>query len=242
MHLNSSLVRFRNNKPYLLKKTLITILVLGFFVYMFISLNWLTFLILFLFVGLPIIFKIRKQPSEGKGFLGKVKNFYKNMYKDYVIDEIPLDFNCNENEITITLHRAELVKNKPACEIFTIKKDAIAGIMFDDTDCDFLILFQDADVVVCDENTMKQLRTVHQQNSTVCFRVDEFDKYLELFSKYKYQVEKLSEIEDEEEETEDPELMEKQINNTDVSETETQNTESVEKNIETTSPENKKTF
>ena len=212
MHFNNTTVRFRNNKPYLLKKTIITLSVIGFLVYMFLSVNWLTFLILFLFVGLPIVFKIRKQPSEGKGFFGKVKNFYKNMYKDYVIDKLPLDFNCTENEITISLHRAELIKNKPSHETFTIKKDDIAGIMFDDTDNDFLIMFQDASVLVSDEETMKQLRTIHQQNSTICFRTETPEECLDLLSKCGYQLEKLSEIEDEEEETEDPELVANQKN------------------------------
>ena len=210
MHFKNTIVRFRNNKPYLLKKTLITVAVLGFFVYMFVSLNWLTSLILFLFIGLPIIFKIRKQPSEGKGFFGKVKNFYKNMYKDYVIDTIPVDFTCNEDEMIVVLHKAEIVKGKTAIETFNIKKDKIAGIMLDDTDEDILIMFQEADVNVSDESTQKELRTVIQQDSTICFSIKENPTIVDMLKENGYEIELLSEIEDEEEETEDPELVSKQ--------------------------------
>lgn len=220
MHFKNTVVRFRNNKPYLLKKTLITVAVLGFFVYMFISLNWLTSLILFLFIGLPIIFKIRKQPSEGKGFFGKVKNFYKNMYKDYVIDTIPVDFTCNKDEMIVVLHRAEIVKGKTAVETFNIKKDKIAGIMLDDTDEDILIMFQEADVNVLDESTQKELRTVIQQDSTICFSIKENPTIVDMLKENGYEIELLSEIEDEEEETEDPELVAKQNENENTNENE----------------------
>ena len=210
MHLNNTIVRFRNNKPYLLKKTIITLTIIGLFTYMIISLNWLTCLILFLFVGLPIIFKVRKQPSEGKGFFGKVKNFYKNMYKDYVIDEIPIDVHCDVDKITINLHKAEFIKNVAALETFEIQKDNIAGILFDDTDNDFLIMFQEARVTVLNEDTSDVLRTVNQLNSTICFRVDDPEAYLNIFNDCGFVVEKLSEIQDEEEETEDPELVAQQ--------------------------------
>lgn len=218
MHFKNTTVRFRNNKPYLLKKVLVTIAVLGFFTYMFISLNWLTSLILFLFIGLPIIFKIRKQPSEGKGFFGKVKNFYKNMYKDYVIDTVPIDFTCNEDEITLDLHRAEIVKSKPALETFNIKKSNIAGIMFDDTDEDILIMFQEANISIFDENTKKELRTVIQQDSTVCFSIKENPDIINVLKDNGYEIELLSEIENEEEETEDPELVAKQSESDPVNE------------------------
>lgn len=220
MHFKNTVVRFRNNKPYLLKKTLITVAVLGFFVYMFISLNWLTSLILFLFIGLPIIFKIRKQPSEGKGFFGKVKNFYKNMYKDYVIDTIPVDFTCNKDEMIVVLHRAEIIKGKTAVETFNIKKDKIAGIMLDDTDEDILIMFQEADVNVLDESTQKELRTVIQQDSTICFSIKENPTIVDMLKENGYEIELLSEIEDEEEETEDPELVAKQNENENTNENE----------------------
>ena len=213
MHFKNTNVRFRNNKPYLLKKTIITITVLGFFTYLCVSLDWLTFLILFLFIGLPIIFKIRKQPSEGKGFFGKVKNFYKNMYKNYVIDSVPMDFTCNEDEILIVLHKAEIIKGKTAVETFAIKKNSIAGIMFDDTDQDILIMFQEAKVNVLDEETKNELRNITQQDSTICFSVKENPNIVDELKEKGYEIEFLSEIEDEEEETEDPELVAKQNEN-----------------------------
>ena len=205
----NSRVRFRNNKPYLTKKIVLTCVVVGLFLYFILTLPWITSLILFLFSGLPIIFKIRKQPSEGKGFFGKVKNFYKNLYKNYVIDEIPVGVKIDEEKLHIALYKAELIKDIPVTEIYTIKKDKIAGILFDDIDNDILIMFEEAYISAIDEKTEKEIRNVTQMNATICFNVEEDTSIVDKMKELGYVVEKLTEIEDAEEETEDPELAKK---------------------------------
>lgn len=206
MEFKNSRVRFRNNKPYLTKKVIMTIVVVGFCLYLLLTTHWLTSLILFLFMGLPFIFKIKKQPSEGKGVFGKFKNFYKNLYKNYIIDELPISIDYDDEKITICLHRAEIIKKKIAMEQYTIKKDKIAGIMYDDTDKDVLIMFEEAEVNVFEEETTALLRTVIQNNASVCFSVKENETLIDVLKENGYEIDILSEIENEPEETEDPEL------------------------------------
>ena len=229
----NSRVRFRNNKPYLAKKIVLTCVVVGLFLYFILTLPWITSLILFLFSGLPIIFKIRKQPSEGKGFFGKVKNFYKNLYKNYVIDEIPVSVKMDEDKMHIALHKAELIRNIPVTEIFTIKKDKIAGILFDDFDNDLLIMFEEAFVSAVDEKTENEVRSLTQMNATICFNIGEDLSIIDKMKDLGYVVEKLTEIEDAVEETEDPELVAKEETETDSNEVETSETENVVSEVST---------
>ena len=207
MKYKNSRVRFRNNKPFLFKKIAVTVLVLGALVYFFIGLPLAVSIILFLFIGIPIMVKVRKQPSEGKGFFGKVKNYYKNLYKDYIIDFLPISVDIDEDKINIVLEKAEFFRGATVDEHFTIKKDKIAGILYDDIENDLLIMFETADIVARSKGVNK--RHIIQQNGNVCFNIADNISILDILSENNYTVEKLSEIEDEEEETEDPELSNK---------------------------------
>lgn len=210
MVFDSVKVRFRNNKPFLFKKIFITAFFLGLFIYFVTNLPLIVSVIIFLCVGLPMFFKIRKQPTEGRGFFGKVKSYYKNLYKDYVIDYLPFNIDVNADEINIVLRKAEIIKRKTVDEYFNIKKNDIAGILYDDIDNDILIMFQKSEVIAKCNETIK--RKSIQTNATICFHIVD-EKIVELFLSNNYEIERLSEIHDEEEETEDPELVQKSENN-----------------------------
>lgn len=205
--IKNSRVRFRNNKPYLLKKIIVTALVVGIVVYFAVTMHWLSNLFMFLFVGLPIIVKISKQPSEGKSFFGKLANFYKTMYKQYVIDNLPTDVEVTENTITVTLHKAERIYFHTVDEKFTISKDDIAGILYDDQEDDILIMFQKANILATDSKTQRTIKKTSQTNSTICFCLNNNLDILNAIHGFNYPIERLSEIEDAEAETDDPELL-----------------------------------
>ena len=115
-------VRFKNNKPYLYKKIAVTAFLVAVVAYFGINMHWLTNLLLILFVGLPLAIKVAKQPAEGKGFFGKLTNFYKNMYKNYVIDVLPIETEVQEDKVIVTLHNAEIMKFVTVDEIYEINK------------------------------------------------------------------------------------------------------------------------
>lgn len=208
MHYNNSLVRFKNNKPYLLKKILVTILVIAFIIYSYAQLDPAFAIMFTLIVGTSLFFKIRKQEAEGKGFFGKFKNFYKNLYRQFIIDVLPIDVKIDTEQLSVTLHRAEIIKRCTVNEKFVIKKDKIANILYDDVDEDILIMFEEALVTAKDVKSDKVVRKLFQFNSTICFRISEDTSIVQQLIDLNYPIEKLSEIHDEEEETEDPELVE----------------------------------
>lgn len=219
MKFESSRVRFRNNKPYLLKKVLITLLVIGISIYCILSLHWLVTVMLFCFTGIPLILKIRKQPTEGKGFFGKVKNYYKNMYKDYVIDFLPMELYIEDETVDIKLEKAEYFQKTTVDEYFHIQKSDIAGILYDDIDKDILIVFEKAKVTAKAGDVIK--REIMQSNGGICFSILEHPEVVDILKDKQYDVEYLSEIQNEQEETEDPELSQKNDEPTE----ETENTE-----------------
>ena len=205
--IHNSRVRFKNNKPYLAKKLVVTGLFVALIAYFVINMHWLTNIILLLFVGLPLAIKVAKQPAEGKGFFGKIANFYKNMYKNYVIDVLPIETVVAEENIDITLHNAESMKFKTVDEIYHIAKNDVAGILFDDTSMDLLVMFQKADIDVVDTKSGKKVRKTKQHDATVCFSIKDNASIVDVLKEYKYPIETLSEIEDAEQEERDPELL-----------------------------------
>lgn len=200
-------VRFKNNKPYLAKKIGVTAFLVAIVAYFGINMHWLTNLLLILFVGLPLAIKVAKQPAEGKGFFGKITNFYKNMYKNYIIDVLPIETNVEEEKITISLHNAEIMRFATVDEVYEIAKNDVAGILFDDIGNDILVMFQKADITVNNTKTGKKVRKTKQHDSTICFGVSDNISLVEDMKKFGYPIETLSEIEDAEPEERDPELL-----------------------------------
>lgn len=205
--LENARVRFKNNKPYLAKKIAVTVFIIAIVAFFAIKMHWITNLLLFLFTGLPLMIKISKQPAEGKGFFGKVINYYKNLYKYYLIDVLPVEIEVSNNEIQLNLLRAEQVHFQTVDEKYLIKKDDIAGILYDDIEDDLLIMFQKAEIEVINSETKKNIRKTRQHNSTICTSIKNYDEMFDLIKKLEYPIEKLSEIVDAEQETEDPELL-----------------------------------
>ena len=207
MKTNSTKVRFKTNKPFLAKKIFTTLLIIGIIAYVISGMHIISIISLALCVGIPLAVKIGKQPAEGKGFFGKVANFYKTMYRQYVIDYLPTDIKVNDTETTIALHKAEKISFKLSDEIYTIKKDRIAGVLFDDISNDLLIMFQDADIDIFDSSTKKNTRHTKQFDSTICVSIENNCDIPKIMKDFNYPIEKLSEIDDGEQETEDPELL-----------------------------------
>ena len=205
--IQNSRVRFKNNKPYLAKKIVVTALFFALISYFVINMHWITNLILLLFLGLPLAVKVAKQPAEGKGFFGKIANFYKNMYKNYLIDVLPIEYEVTEEKFTIKLHNAETMKFKTVDETYEIAKNDVAGILFDDASNDILVMFQKADIAVTNTKTGAKVRNTKQHDATVCFGIEDNLSIVEDFKKFGYPIETLSEIEDAEPEERDPELL-----------------------------------
>jgi hypothetical protein len=205
--IDNSRVRFKNNKPYLIKKIFVTVFVIAIVLYFAINMHWITNFFLLMFTGIPLLIKISKQPSEGKGFFGKLVNFYKNMYKNYIIDILPVNAEISENKVSLSLQKAEYINFHLVDESFMIEKDDVAGVLFDEEGDDVLIMFQTAQIVAFDSNTGNIVRKTKQHNSTICFSLNGNTKIVEDFTKFGYPIEKLSEIEDAEQEERDPELL-----------------------------------
>lgn len=205
--IENSRVRFKNNKPYLVKKVLVTLFVIGIILYFAINMHWITNLFLILFTGIPLAIKISKQPSEGKGFFGKLVNFYKNMYKSYIIDTLPIEVEVLRDKISITLQRAEKIHFRVVDENFVINTDDVAGILFDDQSDDILIMFQKAKIIAFNSETGSIVRQTKQHDSTIYFSLNGNEDIVKTFTEYGYPIEKLSEIEDAEQEERDPELL-----------------------------------
>ena len=236
MHFKNSLVRFKNNKPFVLKKTLVTLAIIAFIIYSYAQLNLIFAIVFTAIIGLTLVIKIRKQPTEGKGVFGKLKTFYKNLYRQFIVDVLPIDVKITTEQLSITLNRAEIIKRHIVNEKFVIKKDKIAGILYDDTDEDLLILFEEASITAKDIDTDKVIRQLFQFNSAICFRIKDDTSIVQNLINEDYPVEKLSEIQDEEEETEDPELLNKENadSNTEIFIENTQN-EIAEQSVSNTS-------
>jgi hypothetical protein len=214
MYYNNSLVRFKNNKPYLFKKIFVTLAVAAFTIYSYAQLDPAFAIIFTLIVGTSLVFKIRKQPTEGKGFSGKVRTFYKNLYRHFIVDVLPVNIKIDNDQIVLVLQKAEIIKRHVVDEKFVIKKDKIANILYDDVDEDILIMFEEALITAKDVKTDKVIRKLFQFNSTICFRIAEDTSIVQQLTNFNYSVEKLSEIEDEPEETEDPELVNLELTET----------------------------
>lgn len=139
--------------------------------------------------------------------IGKLVNFYKTLYKDYVIDKLPIDVSISEKNITLTLHNAEKMRFQTVDETFVISPDNVAGILYDDLENDILIMFQEADIDIRSIKTQKNIRKTKQFNSAICFGLNEQTSLVDEFKKYNYPIEYLSEIENAEQEEYDPELL-----------------------------------
>ena len=240
--IKNSRVRFKNNKPYLAKKVLVTAFIISIILFFALKMHWITNLFLLLFTGIPLMIKISKQPAEGKGFFGKLANFYKNMYKSYVIDTLPVDVEVLEDKISLTLHRAEKIHFRVVDENFFISKNDIAGILFDEQSDDVLIMFQTAKIIAFNSETGDIVRQTKQHDSTVCFCLNGNTDIVNTLSEYRYPIEKFSEIEDAEQEERDPELLVNKLlaqyentkKNIDSSQsTSDKNTETVDENDDT---------
>ena len=207
-------VRFKTNKPYLLKKVFMTTLTLGALTLFFAKLPFITAMIFFLLIIVPIVVKISKQQSEGRGIIGKFINYYKNLYKEHKIDKTPITVNVTEDEIKVDLIRCELIKNKPVSACYSIQKKEIAGMLYDDVDNDIVIMFTSADIDIhfSDDGSRVNKKNVKYYDTSIAFNINEHLSLIDDLKSYEYPIEYLSEIDDSDVETEDPELAETQEN------------------------------
>ena len=151
---------FKTNRPFLLKKTLITLFVLAFIFYLIVTDG----IIEIIMVSLSFIiyfFRIGKSLKAKGKFPKNVLTWYRDLYKKNKWDILPVSFWCDDSEIKITLSNAELIKGKPVTEEFTIKKENINVVNYYAVDNSFSFDFAHSDI------TLNNNKSVTQNNSCV---------------------------------------------------------------------------
>ena len=209
INIDNTRVRFHNNKPYMAKKIILTTVVTLLLFYFYISLPLVAAIAITIFSLIWMLVKINKTPADGGKFSDKVKYFIKNNNQGYLIDTLPVKIKIKEDRLLVRVVRAERFTFDTVDECFSIKKDKIAGILYDDIDEELLIVFQDATITARTSDGNKVKRTATQSNGSLCFGIKNSLEILDNLYGFNYPVEILSEISDEDEETEDPELVNK---------------------------------
>lgn len=151
---------FKTNRPFLLKKTLITLFVLAFIFYLIITDGIIEIIV----VSLSFIvyfFRIGKSLKAKGKFPKNVLAWYRDLYKKNKWDILPVSFWCDNSEIRITLSNAELIKGKPVTEEFTVKKENINAINYYVVDNSFNFDFIRSDI------TLSNGKSITQNNSCV---------------------------------------------------------------------------
>ena len=172
--------RFKTSKPYLLKKIIITAVVLALFVYLIATRGIVEIIVLSISLFLMSALGGRKRNDEG--FFKGIFSSYKNMFKKYVVDDIPVVFDADDEKIEFTLFKAELFGNKIINEKYFIAKNDVGGVLCFDEDNSIIITFNKANVFLASENK-KYNKNIQQQKSSVMFYLtkelfDEFVVYL----------------------------------------------------------------
>ena len=145
---------FRTNKPFVLKKTLVTLLVLGLVFYLLLT-NGFAELLIVAFSFFIYFFRIGKKIKAKGKFPKNLIAWYKDLYKKNKWDILPVAFSCDDSNVNIVLSKAEFINRKPATEKFSVKKENLTSITFYSEDLSFRFNFKTADIFINDNPTPK---------------------------------------------------------------------------------------
>ena len=179
--------RFKTNKPYLLKKAIITIAILSLFIYLVITRGIVELISLSLSLALLFVRKGNKNKNKDEGFVKGIITSYKNMFKKYVIDHVPVVVDVDNEKIELTLFKAELFGKKIINEKYLILKQDVKGVLCFNEDNSLIINFDKANINLESENS-KYKRSVKQQKSSVMFYLSKevFDELVLKFKSEEY--------------------------------------------------------
>lgn len=160
----TAFTRFKTNRPYMLKKITVTLIVTGIVAYLIVTRGIAELISVGISFFLFRYLKIRGNKKEK--LFKSLWNSYKHMFQKYIIDKLPVNVKIDEDNINITLNNAERFYGKIIDENYIINKKDIKGILFYDEDNSIIFNYEKADVILSCK-TKNYGKTVSKQRGSV---------------------------------------------------------------------------